>query len=273
MPPGNGSASTEGSVAYGGFMTEFRALHRPGRPFVLPNAWDVASAAALARAGFRAIGTTSLGVAAAAGIRDGEGASKTETLALVGRLASVDCLLTVDIEGGFSDDPAEVAALVGGLAELGVVGVNIEDGRADGTLRPVHLHASIIAAVKRVVPEMFVNARTDTWWLRVAQDRTAERLAAYADAGADGVFVPGLSEPSRIAAVVAAVDRPLNVLYPASGPSLRQLADAGVARVSTGSLLFRVGLQASVDAALAAREGRPVTASAPTYVEANDLSG
>src|SRR5262245_6566479 len=126
-------------------MTEFAALHRPGDPLILPNAWDVASAAALVRSGFRAIGTTSLGVAAAAGIPDGAGAARAETLALARRLAGIECLLTVDIEGGFSDDPGAVADLATELYELGAAGVNVEDGRADGTLRSAVQHAAIVA--------------------------------------------------------------------------------------------------------------------------------
>ncbi|TVS98861.1 isocitrate lyase/phosphoenolpyruvate mutase family protein, partial [Amycolatopsis bartoniae] len=98
---------------------EFAALHRGPRPLLLPNAWDHASAAALVAAGFRAVGTTSLGVAAAAGLPDGTGATRAETLTLARRLSGLECLLTVDIEAGFGLPPEELAELVAELAGLG----------------------------------------------------------------------------------------------------------------------------------------------------------
>ncbi|RAG87504.1 isocitrate lyase/phosphoenolpyruvate mutase family protein [Streptacidiphilus pinicola] len=239
----------------------FRELHhRPGEPLLLPNAWDHASACALAEAGFAAVGTTSLGVAAAAGLPDGAGRTRGETLRLVRQLArpirSGRLLLTVDIEGGFSDDPAEVAALAGELAGAGAVGVNLEDGRADGGLTPAPLHAAKIRAVKAAVPWLFVNARTDTHWLRRGDlAETTSRLAAYQDAGADGVFVPGLAEEGSVVAAVGATGLPLNVLAVPGGPSLARLAELGVRRVSLGSLLFRLGLGTAVDAAVRLRAG------------------
>src|SRR5512139_730150 len=141
----------------------FHALHRPGRPLLLPNAWDHASAAALAAGGHPAIGTTSLGVAAASGKPDAVGATRAENLQLARRLRPLPVLLTVDVEGGFSDDPTAVAEYVAELAELGVVGVNLEDGRPDGTLAAPEVTAAKIAAVTAAVPELFVNARTDAW--------------------------------------------------------------------------------------------------------------
>ncbi|MBY8877558.1 isocitrate lyase/PEP mutase family protein [Actinacidiphila acidipaludis] len=254
---------------------EFAALHhRPGTPLLLPNAWDHASAAALAAAGFEAIGTTSLGVAAAAGLRDGEGAARAETLALARRLGAGVGLLSVDIEGGFSDDPEEVVALAGELVEAGAVGVNLEDGRPDGTLAPAALHAAKIAAVKAAVPGLFVNARTDTYWLGAAgPDETGARLAAYQQAGADGVFVPGLSDPERIAGLVDTVGLPLNILYAPAGPSVAELAALGVARVSLGSLLFRCALGAAVVAALDVRAGRRPSGPVAAYEEVQALSG
>ncbi|MGW2249998.1 isocitrate lyase/PEP mutase family protein [Kitasatospora sp. NPDC001660] len=235
--------------------TAFRELHhRPGEPLLLPNAWDHASAAALAAAGFGAIGTTSLGVAATAGLRDGAGRTRTETLRLAHRLVGGGFLLSVDIEDGYSDDPAEVADLAAELAEAGAVGINLEDGRADGGLTPPHLHAAKITAIRSAVPWLFVNARTDTHWLREGDaEETASRLAAYQDAGADCAFVPGLTDPASIAAAVAATTLPVNVLASPDGPSLTSLADLGVRRVSLGGLLFRVALGAAVDTAVALR--------------------
>lgn len=248
-------------------MSAFADLHVPGRPLFLPNAWDVASAAALVRAGFSAIGTTSLGVAAAAGEADGAGAVRSQTLALVRGIARLRCLVTVDLERGFSDDPRDVADLCGELAAAGAVGVNIEDGLAD----PQTL-ATLIGTVKKRVPDLFVNARTDTYWLseRPSWTDTVERVRRYAEAGADGLFVPGLLEPDRVRELASSVR--LNVLYQPAGPTLPELAALGVARVSTGSLLFRTGLGAAVDAARAlAHGGRPVVA-APSYAEVASLA-
>ncbi|MGN9820302.1 isocitrate lyase/PEP mutase family protein [Streptomyces sp. SD11] len=257
----------------------FAALHHPdaGAPLLLPNAWDHASAAALAARGFAAIGTTSLGVAAAAGLRDGSAATRDASLALAMALGQGPFLLSVDAEGGFSDDPAEVAQVARELAAVGAVGINLEDGRADGTLTPVELHAAKISAVKDAVPGLFVNARTDTHWLgdgngdgngygggRDGGRETIRRLDAYQLAGADGVFVPGLGDPARIAALVKALDVPLNILYSPTGPTVPELAELGVRRISLGSLLYRRALGAALETAALVRAGLPVEGAAPT---------
>jgi 2-methylisocitrate lyase-like PEP mutase family enzyme len=237
----------------------FHELHRPGDPLLLPNAWDYGSAAFLAAQGFPAIGTTSLGVAAVHGRPDAAGATRAETIELAETIKDLGVLVTVDIEGGFSDVPAEVSELVAGLAALGVAGVNLEDGRPDGTLRPIELHQRIIEAAKG--HGVFVNARTDTCWLKTGDTR--ERVDAYAHA--DGIFVPGLGGLDEIAEVAARTPLPLNVLYQPDGPSLDQLAAAGVARVSTGSLLYRAALQGALGAVFAA-QGKQAP-GLPTYGE------
>ncbi len=240
----------------------FAALHRPGSPFLLPNAWDVGSALLLAEAGFPAIGTTSLGVTAAAGEIDGAGTGRAVTLAAARAiLPRLPVPLTVDLEGGYSDDPAEVADLVAELAGLGAAGVNIEDARGGGTLRSAAEHAAIIKAAAAAAPRLFVNARTDVFWLQVGPpggrlDAALARLLAYQDAGASGVFVPGLTELAGIAALAGRLRLPLNVLWQPR-TTLAQLGDAGVARVSTGSALYRRALAAAVAAAVAAQEDRP----------------
>jgi 2-methylisocitrate lyase-like PEP mutase family enzyme len=250
-------------------VERFRRLHQSGAPLILPNAWDVASAAALARAGFAAIGTTSLGVAVANGLPDAAGVTRVETVELVRRSAGVPALLTVDVEGGF-DDAAGVAAEI---ADAGAVGINIEDGRPDGSLTPLAEQVARIAAVKARVPDLFVNARTDTHWLAVDKERTLERVRAYADAGADGVFVPGLADPDDVVRVVRSVPIPVNVLYLPGRHTVAQLAGLGVRRVSTGSLLFRAALAATVRTAEAVRDGGAVPESLPSYAEAQALVG
>jgi 2-methylisocitrate lyase-like PEP mutase family enzyme len=249
--------------------TPFAALHHADAPLLLPNAWDHASAALLAAQGFAAIGTTSLGVAAAAGLPDGAAATRDLTVRLARQLGGAPYLLSVDAEDGYGQDPAEVAELARELAAAGAVGINLEDG-----LGPADLHAAKIAAVKAAVPDLFVNARTDTHWLGDGADEreTVRRLDAYQQAGADGVFVPGLTDPARITALLKTLDVPLNILYSPAGPSVADLADLGVRRISLGSYLYRRALGAALDAMADIRSGRPPRGTAPTYDEVQALS-
>jgi len=242
-------------------MTGFTALHRAGDPLILPNVWDVASARCLVGAGFLALGTTSLGVAAANGLPDGAGAAGAETLRLTRSLAELPVHLTVDIEAG------SVAAAVA-VAAAGAVGVNIEDA-----MGPAQAHAALVRSVKRELPKLFVNARADTHWQRPGDlAETLDRVRRYADAGADGVFVPGLAEPAEIAAVVAAVDIPVNILFLPGRHTITGLSELGVRRVSTGSLLFRAALAACVDTAVAVRDGLVVRLDLPSYTQVNAWS-
>lgn len=248
-------------------MTPFAALHQADEPLLLPNAWDHASAHALAAQGYAAIGTTSLGVAAATGLPDGAAATRDETLRLALTLGSGPFLLSVDAEGGFSEDPEEVGEFARQLAVVGAAGINLEDG-----LGPTARHAAKIAAVKAAVPDLFVNARTDTYWLGDGEG-TLERLDAYQEAGADGVFVPGLSDVEEIAGLVKRLDVPLNILYSPNGPTVPHLAALGVRRVSLGSLLYRRALGAAVQALADVRAGRAPNGPAPTYAEVQAFSG
>lgn len=243
-----------------------RAFHRLHDDFlVLPNAWDFASAAALVRAGFAAVGTTSLGVAAAHGIPDATGAAREETVALARRLVRLPVPVTVDVEAGFGGD---VRSLAAELWELGVAGVNVEDGRGAGLADPAG-QAAIVRAFKDAAPGLFVNARVDAHWLGVDRHTTVDRALRYVDAGADGVFVPGLADERDIADVVAAVPVPLNVL---AQLDVRKLKELGVRRVSTGSLLFRAALGEAVRTARAVRDGVPVPPGIPTYDDVQSLT-
>jgi len=246
----------------------FAALHRPGRPLLLPNAWDHASAAILAAHAFPAIGTTSLAVAAADGVTDGAGHTREQTLRLALTLGSEPFLLSVDAEDGFSDDPDEVAEFARELAAAGAVGINLEDG-----LGPADRHAAKIEAVRAAAPDLFVNARTDTHWLGGGDpDETLSRLMAYQEAGAHGVFVPGITDPEEITRLVRQLDVPLNVLHTPEGPSVQHLAELGVGRVSLGSLLYRRALGAALEAATAVRSGRTPQGTTPSYAEIQRLS-
>jgi 2-methylisocitrate lyase-like PEP mutase family enzyme len=230
----------------------FRDLHYHDLPLVLPNAWDVPSALALLDAGFTAIGTTSFGVAASHGAPDGGGSTREANLRLADALRPLDCHLSLDIEDGYATDPEAVADYV---ALLPVDGINIEDSTSERLVDP-EVHAAKVRAVKARTPGIFVNARVDTYWL--GQDahvtETIERARAYVDAGADGVFVPGVSDPEVLRDLAAAIDRPLNVLA-VPGMSPVDLAALGVRRISTGSLPYRAALHAAVAVAVAARAG------------------
>ncbi|WP_433361746.1 isocitrate lyase/PEP mutase family protein [Actinoplanes sp. CA-142083] len=253
-------------------MPDFRALHRPGDPLLLPNAWDVASALALEHAGFAAIGTTSLGVAAAHGLPDGQAQGQDQTLALVRALhGRLRVPLTVDVEGGFGGTPGEVAALAVALHDAGAAGINLEDARPGAGLAGPAEHAALIAAVKERCPDLFVNARTDTFWSG-AKDvgETLARVTAYLDAGADGIFLPGIEKDDDIRALVA-TKAPLNVLL-LPGMTVGHLAGLGVARISTGSLLFRTALAAAVTTAREIAAGAPARAATMSYAEVNALS-
>jgi 2-methylisocitrate lyase-like PEP mutase family enzyme len=236
-------------------MSTFADLHRQHLPLLLPNAWDVPSALAFVTAGHPAIGTTSLGVAASRGVPDGSRATREANTALARDLAQLSVPVSIDCEDGYADDPAEVAAYVAGLASFGVAGVNLEDSTAERLVEP-RSFAAKVAAVKDAAPEVFLNARIDTYWLH--QDESVEatltRATAYVDAGADGIFVPGATDPEVIRAVADAVPVPLNVL-PVPGLPPAALADLGVRRISTGSLPYRAALASAVDAAAAVRAG------------------
>lgn len=244
----------------------FRALHHAELPLLLPNAWDVPSAIAFVEAGFPAVGTTSFGVATSAGHPDGDGATRDANRVLAQRLARLPVYVSIDIEDGYSEDPEEVAAYVAGL---GVAGVNIEDSVAARLVEPAR-HAAKVAAVKDRSPDVFVNARVDTYWFDqdATVPATVERALAYVAAGADGVFVPGLTDPAAIRQIAAAVPAPLNLLV-TPGLTLRELADLGVRRVSTGSLPYRAAIDAAVRVATAVRDGEQPP-GATSYAEAQD---
>ncbi len=246
----------------------FADLHRSGDPFVLPNAWDVGSARVLIAAGFPAIGTTSLGVAAAHGFVDGARGLGGLTLELAEDLlaADLECPITCDVVDGFSTDSVEVADFVERLA---VHGVNIEDA-TDGALVTPAAHARKIAAIKDRCPGVFVNARTDVFWLGQGglQD-VLDRLSCYVDAGADGVFVPGPLNAATIEQITGAISAPLTV-WASTVYTRDQLAAVGVARISTGSLLYRASLTQALTTARAVRDGLPLL-EAMSYEQVQSL--
>jgi 2-methylisocitrate lyase-like PEP mutase family enzyme len=235
-------------------------MHHGDAPLLLPNAWDVASALAFVDAGFPAIGTTSFGVAATTGRPDAGRATREASVRLAHDLARLPVHVSVDIEDGYDDDPWNVAEFVAGL---GVAGVNIEDSSAERLIIP-GTHAAKVAAIKRHAPDVFVNARVDTYWL--GQDAyvaaTLTRARAYVDAGADGIFIPGVTDPDEIRELTTDIAAPVNVLV-VPGLSLDELGALGVRRVSTGSLPYRAAITAAVQVATAVRDGESLPEAAP----------
>lgn len=235
----------------------FRALHRGERVLLLPNAWDAGSAALFASAGSAAIATTSAGLAWTRGYADGNVLPRASLLSAVSSLCAVvgDKPVSVDIEGGYADAPADVADLVEQLFGLGIAGVNLEDGEG----KPEVLAAKIAAVKQRVAQrggDVFVNARTDVYLRHIgsgaeAVRETIARLRRYAAAGADGAFVPDLKDRDAIGDVTAAVDLPLNVLAVPGLPPADELYRLGVRRVSAGASLAKLALGIARDAAIA----------------------
>lgn len=222
-------------------VQRFRDLHAAPSLLVLANAWDGASAAVIQHAGASAVATTSAGVAWSCGWPDGDRLPASEMLAAARRIVrAVSVPLTVDIEEGCSDDPAEVAALVVSLAEAGVAGINIEDGSKAPDLLAAKLRAIRDRLGER---DLFINARTDVYLRGMASGEAAveevlRRAALYRDAGADGVFVPGIAAIDDIRRVAEGVaPMPLNVMLVPGLPSARDLFAAGVRRLSAGIAL------------------------------------
>jgi 2-methylisocitrate lyase-like PEP mutase family enzyme len=212
-----------------------RALHVPGDPLVLPNAWDAATARAVEQAGFPAVATTSGGVAEALGYEDGERTPPAEMLAAVARIArAVAVPVTADMEAGYGLDDAELAAR---LVEAGAAGLNLEDTDHANfpALAPAERHAARIARIKGSA-DLVVNARVDVHLRGGRTPEALDRARAYRDAGADCVYPIGVADESTVAAFVE-LGAPVNVLLRPGAPPMARLAELGVARVSLGHLL------------------------------------
>jgi 2-methylisocitrate lyase-like PEP mutase family enzyme len=222
--------------------TRFRALHARHDVFVMPNPWDAGSARLLAACGFEALATTSAGLAWTLGRRDQQ-VAREELVAHVAALAAAtDLPLSVDSERCFGDDPAGVAETVRMLAEAGAAGCSIEDydpatGGIDDPDRAAERVAAAAEAAHGADP-MVLTARAENHLYGAGGlDDTIARLTAYRAAGADVVYAPGLTDPVEIAAVVEAAGAPVNVLALPGAPTVAELRELGVRRVSTGSLL------------------------------------
>jgi 2-methylisocitrate lyase-like PEP mutase family enzyme len=232
----------------------FRAMHRGGKVLVLPNAWDVASARVFEEKGFGAVATTSAGVAFSLGYPDGQKISREEMLARVGRVArAVKVPVTADVEAGYGPRPEDAARTAGEVITAGAVGMNLEDatGNAEHPLVELPLQLERIRAVKAAALKtgvlLVLNARTDVYLAQVGDparryDESLRRLVAYRDAGADCVFLPGVADAETIGRIVRDVQCPVNILVGPGSPSVPELENLGVARVSIGSSAMRATL-------------------------------
>jgi 2-methylisocitrate lyase-like PEP mutase family enzyme len=244
-------------------MTDFRDLHVPGKPLILVNAWDAASARLVEAAGAAAVATTSAGVAWSLGAPDGDRLALPAAVAAVERITAVVTVpVTADVEKGYGD----VAETVRRVSAAGAVGVNIEDGVTAETDRFV--------AARAAAPGLFLNARIDTYLTGTGGlDETVERATAYLAAGADGIFVPGVTDPEVIAALVDRIDAPLNVMAGPGAPDVPTLAALGVARISLGSSVAQAAyglVQRAAEEALGAG-GHGALAGAAEYGSLNAL--
>ena len=232
----------------------FRAMHQGPKILLLPNAWDVASARVFEEAGFGAIASTSAGVAFSLGYPDGQKISREEMLGAVARIAAaVNVPVTADVESGYGRKPEDAALTAKAVIEAGAVGMNLEDvrGEKEHPLEDLPLQLEKVAAVREAgqaagVP-LVLNARTDVYLLQVGHesgryDAALQRLAAFRDAGADCVFVPGLRDKETIGRIVRDLQCPVNILVGPGSPTVPELEKLGVARVSVGSGAMRATL-------------------------------
>jgi 2-methylisocitrate lyase-like PEP mutase family enzyme len=226
-------------------VSAFRALHVNDEPLRLPNAWDAASARLFESLGAPAIATTSAGVAWALGYPDGRALPVDAAIDAAARMARVlTAPLSIDIENGYSDDPQQVALHVQRLIDIGVSGINIEDGRDSPDLLAAKIEAIRTTAAKSN-RDIFINARCDVFLAQLVDKRalveeSIARGTRYASAGADGFFVPGLVKGGDIVSVIAGVPLPLNLMvWPGLAPSA-ELGALGVRRLSAGPAISRI---------------------------------
>ncbi len=226
----------------------FRNLHRGPELLLLPNAWDAVSARLIESLGAKAIATTSAGLAWSNGYPDGNALPEDQLVAAVREVARVIRVpLTVDIEAGYSDEPDVVAALLARIQDVGVVGINIEDGAGSPDLLCKKI-AAIRSRAAHFGFDLFINARTDVYLRGIASGKAAieeviSRSSRYRAAGCDGLFVPGLVVADAMATISKAIaPMPLNVMAAPNTPAMHTLQESGVRRLSAGSSLAQAAL-------------------------------
>jgi 2-methylisocitrate lyase-like PEP mutase family enzyme len=254
--------------------TYFHQLHHQRTPLLLVNIWDPASAVLAQQQGAQALGTSSAALAWSLGYADGQQLPVAELLAAVKRILRVIQLpFTVDIEQGYSDEPTQVAELVVQLAELEVAGINMEDGTAEPQLLCAKIQACLSLLAERA---LFINARTDVYLAQLATGSEAvtecrRRLALYQEAGADGAFVPGLTDLAVAKQLSQHSSLPLNLMGWPEAATMEDLTAAGVKRLSAGPALFLQSYQAYQRAVLSFLQQSPLADPALNYSDLNNL--
>ena len=244
---------------------EFRALHVPGNPLVLVNVWDAGSAKAVTAGGAKAIATGSWSVANANGFADGERMPLALAIENLRRIvAATDLPVTIDLESGYGDTPEAVAESMRLAIDAGAVGCNLEDSfPANGKLRETAAQADRIRRARQTAEasgiRFFINVRTDVFFQAPAEQHSdsmvAEAIArgrVYAEAGADGIFAPGVVDIRLIVRLANELPLPVNIMVSDTTPSLHVLAENGVARVSHGPGPYIMVMKALEEAARAA---------------------
>jgi 2-methylisocitrate lyase-like PEP mutase family enzyme len=232
----------------------FRVLHSGKEILLLPNVWDVASARIIEEAGFKAVATSSAGIAFSLGYPDGQIIPQKEMLAAITRIAkAVRVPVSADVEAGYGKTPEDAGRTARAVLDAGAIGMNLEDAIAGPTAALVELPLQLekIYAVREMANRLRIplvlNARTDVYLLQIGDpakryDETVRRLNAFREAGADCVFVPGLRDASTIGRLVTELNCPINILAGSGSPSVPELFKLGVARVSLGSGPMRASL-------------------------------
>jgi 2-methylisocitrate lyase-like PEP mutase family enzyme len=239
----------------------FLSLHRPGKPLLMPNAWDVGSAVLLASLGFEALATTSGGFAASKGRLDGA-MGADEVLAHTAELAAAtDLPLSADLENCFADDPDGVAATVRRAVDAGVAGYSVEDfsGNPEDPIYPIDLAVARVAAAAEAAhggpDRVILTARAENYLHRRPDlPDTIARLQAYQEAGADVLFAPRVHDPDELRQLVAAVDIPVSVLALPDAPTVGELGALGVSRISVGGAFAVAAYGALVTASTELRD-------------------
>ena len=263
----------------------FRAMHLEGEVLLLPNVWDAASARIIEDAGYSSIATTSAGIAFARGFPDGQKISSDQMMAAVASIASaVKVPVTADVEAGYGSRPEDAARTARKVIEAGAVGMNFEDATGDlaDPLFDLQLQLERIRAIRETAESLDIslvlNARTDVYLLQVGEaakryDEALLRLQAFRQAGAECVFVPGLTDATTIGRLVADVRCPVNILAVPGAPSVAELSSLGVRRISLGSGPMRatLGLLRRLAQELRTRGTFTALDGTPSHAEMNKL--
>lgn len=224
--------------------SKFKKLHQQEQPLILGNVWDPQSAKIAEDAGFQALGTSSHAIANLLGYDDGEKISVDEILFMVERIVkAVKIPVSVDFEAGYSSSAIEVADNVQRLVNIGVVGINLEDGKVIKGQRKMidaQAHADKIKAIKALHKNIFINARIDTYTTKFdkALEESIRRAKIYEEAGADGLFIPLAETTADIKAIVESTKLPLNLFLTEKLPSIKDLGSLGVKRLSHGAKIY-----------------------------------